>query len=111
MRAEILGMGHPQTLRMKMYHAASLLHAETTEGDGSAAEREFKELIQLQRKYLGNDHEDTSLSVQELTWLYFRHEKFEEAEELIGVENARKERMDWEEASEVGCDSDEEAER
>ena len=89
-RTELLGKEHVQTLWMRICLAASLLDPAVNGGDYIEAEELFKKNIKLQSKVLGDGQADTLLSLQCLTWIYFRQCKFQEAEELRGVEGAKK---------------------
>ena len=99
-RTELLGKEHVQTLWMRNCLAASLSDPAVNGGDYTKAEEQFKKNIKLQSKVLGDEHADTLLSLQNLTWIYFRQGKFQEAEELRGVEGAKKAWQEWEKANE-----------
>ncbi|KAK3178504.1 hypothetical protein OEA41_000640 [Lepraria neglecta] len=99
-RTELLGKEHVQTLWMSNCLAVSLPDPAVNGGDYTEAEEQFKKNIKLQSKVLGDGHANTLLSLQYLTWIYFLQGKFQEAEELRGVEGAKKAWQEWEKAKE-----------
>ena len=99
-RTELLGKENFKTLWMRNCLAVSLSDPAVNGGDYTEAEEQFKKNIKLQSKVSGDEHAGTLLSLQNLAWNYFRQGKFEEAEELRGVEGAKNAWQEWEKAKE-----------
>ncbi|KAL2056034.1 hypothetical protein ABVK25_003676 [Lepraria finkii] len=99
-RTELLGEEHIRTLWMRNCLAVSLSYHTVNGGDYTEAEKQFKKNDELQSKGLGDDHMDTLLNLQSLTWICFRQDKFQEAEVLRGDEGAKKAWQEWEKAKE-----------
>ena len=75
-RTELLGEEHVQTLWMRNCLAVSLSYHTVNGGDYTEAEKQFKKNVELQSKGLGDDHMDTLLNLQNLTWICFRQDQF-----------------------------------